>query len=572
MPLCKAMKVYEEEDRILLLPSDASIKECLVVSRADGAVATVERPPRKAGSFVLAFGVVGIVHLNAGPYLVLITAQKKVGRLLGQEVFQVIGTRTLQVSTGAKLSAQQKADEAQYRAMLDSVLSNPFYYSFDFDITNSMQRQADADLSLPLHQRADPRFFWNKAIVQPLIDANLHDWVLPIMMGYIDISRIQNFDFALISRRNKNRAGTRYVVRGIDERGHVANNIETEQIVIANKNVSALVQTRGSIPVFWNQRVNLKYKPKPGIDRDSSAALPYSKRHFEEQLELYGGQLAINLIDQKGSELELGQHFDEVVKSLSNPRVSYIAWDFHKECKGMKYHKIDDLHALAKPHIEDFGHFYRTKDGEVKRRQQGTVRTNCMDNLDRTNVVQSVFARYALPEMLHEIGVFDDASKPITTHNELETIFKHTWANNADAISKQYSGTGALKTDFTRTGKRTYKGLISDGINSLVRYYVNNFADGFRQDSFDLFLGNYTVNPEVSPFASKPTTKLPHISMGTLVFFLLSLYLASGGFLPVGFIVLVLLWLVGLFASVKMLLSSGRTWTDRPRLLTEAYE
>lgn len=58
----------------------------------------------------------------------------------------------------------------------------------------------------------------------------------------------------------------------------------------------------------------------------------------------------------------------------------------------------------------------------------------------------------------------------------------HTvWADNADVVSVEYSGTGALKTDFTRTGKRTQLGVLSDGINSLIRYYKNNFADGFRQ-------------------------------------------------------------------------------------------
>lgn len=94
------------------------------------------------------------------------------------------------------------------------------------------------------------------------------------------------------------------------------------------------------------------------------------------------------------------------------------------------------------------------------------------------------------------------------------------WADNADYMSIQYSGTGALKTDFTRTGKRTRMGLVKDGINSMTRYWKNNFTDGFRQvtseissrqasktvlthicnhfsnlvqDSIDLLLGNYIV-------------------------------------------------------------------------------
>ena len=37
---------------------------------------------------------------------------------------------------------------------------------------------------------------------------------------------------------------------------------------------------------------------------------------------------------------------------------------------------------------------------------------------------------------------------------------------------------------FSRTGTRTKLGLLMDGKNSAVRYYKNNFCDGFRQVSF----------------------------------------------------------------------------------------
>ena len=65
------------------------------------------------------------------------------------------------------------------------------------------------------------------------------------------------------------------------------------------------------------------------------------------------------------------------------------------------------------------------------------------------------------------------------------------WADNADVVSKSYSGTGALKTDFTRLGIRTKQGALQDLNNSITRYRLNNFHDGPRQDAFDLFLGTY---------------------------------------------------------------------------------
>lgn len=68
-------------------------------------------------------------------------------------------------------------------------------------------------------------------------------------------------------------------------------------------------------------------------------------------------------------------------------------------------------------------------------------------------------------------------------------MFRNAWADNADTVSRAYSGTGALKTDFTRTGTRSLNGAVADMVNSATRYLRNHFADGPRQDAFDLFLG-----------------------------------------------------------------------------------
>lgn len=73
---------------------------------------------------------------------------------------------------------------------------------------------------------------------------------------------------------------------------------------------------------------------------------------------------------------------------------------------------------------------------------------------------------------------------------DFECLFKSVWADHADKISLQYSGTGALKTDFTRTGKRTYNGMLRDLKNALLRYYKNNLRDGVRQVSRILLISH----------------------------------------------------------------------------------
>ena len=72
------------------------------------------------------------------------------------------------------------------------------------------------------------------------------------------------------------------------------------------------------------------------------------------------------------------------------------------------------------------------------------------------------------------------------------------WADHGDYISLAYSGTGALKSDFVRTGKRTLIGNLVDGYLSCKRFYINNFNDGYNQDCHDYFLNS--INPKKTTF------------------------------------------------------------------------
>lgn len=112
--------------------------------------------------------------------------------------------------------------------------------------------------------------------------------------------------------------------------------------------------------------------------------------------------------------------------------------------------------------------------------QEGIFRTNCLDCLDRTNLVQGILSRMALEAFLqhlsHSVGQ--------------EFWMRHStlWADNGDALSKIYAGTGALKSSFTRTGKMSLAGAIADARKSATRIYINNFADKDRQNTIDVLL------------------------------------------------------------------------------------
>jgi len=109
---------------------------------------------------------------------------------------------------------------------------------------------------------------------------------------------------------------------------------------------------------------------------------------------------------------------------------------------------------------EQHSYFLQSREGAVLARQSGVFRTNCIDCLDRTNVVQSLLARSNLQTVLVRLGVLQDHMR-VEHQLQFEQLFKNVWADHADMISIQYSGTGALKTDFTRCEIK----LVSDWTN-----------------------------------------------------------------------------------------------------------
>lgn len=291
------------------------------------------------------------------------------------------------------------------------------------------------------------------------------------MGGFIGSFKREKFDFMLISRRSAIRAGTRLWMRGADDDGRVANFVETEQLVFASDNVFSFVQIRGSVPMEWSQCPDLSRLPRIALG-DEATCEKRLNTHFKTITGEYGPVIAVSLTDHKGREKEITERYNELGAKAENVRFQYF--DFHTECRKMHYENIDKLIAKINDGIEQYG-YSKVLGGQVSKRQAGVVRTNCIDCLDRTNVVQSVVAKIILKKQLDEVGITDD----------WDADFRNQWTDNADAISCQYAGTPALKTDYTRTGKRTFQGMIDDGKNAVVRYYVNTCTDGTRQDAYD---------------------------------------------------------------------------------------
>ncbi|KAG7200666.1 hypothetical protein KM043_001219 [Ampulex compressa] len=391
--------------------------------------------------------------------------------------------------------------------------TDSFFFCQTGDITNSLQRQCVADSRLgegdrirPLWQRVDDRFFWNKHMLQDIINLKTDKadcWILPVIQGYVQIEKCkvevgfddqpqhETFNLAIISRRSRFRAGTRYKRRGVDDCGKCANYVETEQLVWYHDHQVSFVQVRGSVPVYWSQP-GYKYKPPPRIDKDEEETQVAFEKHFSEELSHYGPICIVNLVEQTGKEKVIWEAYSNHILNYNNPDITYTTFDFHEYCRGMHFENVSILVNALAAVLADMGYCWRDEQGTICM-QKGVFRVNCIDCLDRTNVVQTALGKAVMEMQFSKLGLIPpDGTLP----TNLRQTFQLLWANNGDIISKQYAGTNALKGDYTRTGERKFTGLMKDGMNSANRYYLNRFKDVYRQATIDMMLGN-SISEEI---------------------------------------------------------------------------
>ena len=251
--------------------------------------------------------------------------------------------------------------------------------------------------------------------------------------------------------------------RGVDDHGSVANFVESEQMMSFGAETSpgwkrySYTQIRGSIPLFFTQSP-FAFKPKPILIHSEEKNLSAFKLHFQRLKERYGSIQIILLTGKRGNEGAISEKYEDFIgknnKQLkSNDIIDFEWFDFHKVCSGMRYENTKILVDQLESKMEEFSMATETDEGLIGQ-QSGIMRINCMDCLDRTGVIMASFGRRALDHALRR--------EEVQLANERLDAINTLWAENNDAISKQYTSTPSLKSGFIRTGKRDVEGIISD--------------------------------------------------------------------------------------------------------------
>ncbi|KAJ7225879.1 SacI homology domain-containing protein [Mycena pura] len=556
------LQLYTQgNDTYIFVPPDTAGAQSLTVHRSSGEI--VLNPPhslppsaRRSGKPL--YGILGFLSLSLSEYVVVMTGREFKGRMLGHDIFRATDFDLLPLAPNINIYNPPHPVEAHLLALARShLMGGMFLFSYTWDLTRRLQAQwetREKDANTPFWQTADDRFFWNKYLQTRMIELAMGNpnqdpsqYILPVLYGTFDIRNAvlhgRTMQICLISRRSRFRAGTRYFRRGVDHDGHVANFNETEQLLLVEDDSSSggsqpggsevgtqmsFVQIRGSVPVFWAEVNTLRYKPDLQV-MDLQDTADMMRKHLQEQVLIYGDQALVSLVNRKGHEQPVKEAYEQGVAQLNLPSVRYQYFDFHNECKQMRYDRLSVLIDQLESDLKSHGYFHLpSNQSESVQLQRGTVRTNCMDNLDRTNVVQAALARWTLNQQLQALGILSKEDS-IDAYEAISKDFRELWADHADAIAQAYAGSGALKSDFTRTNQRTKKGLLEDGVKGALRYIKNNFFDGARQDGFDLIAGNWVPrkNPSGSMFLVEDARPLITRSMPIVASF--SLFMICAG-------------------------------------------
>ncbi|XP_054811658.1 phosphatidylinositol-3-phosphatase SAC1 isoform X2 [Prosopis cineraria] len=355
------------------------------------------------------FGIAGCIKFLESYYLILVTKRRQIGCICGHAIYSIEESQLITVPhVTIQSDIAHSRTELRYKKLLSSVdLTKDFFYSYTYPIMQSLQKNvlSNEGEGMPY----DNIFVWNAYLTQAIRSrCNNTLWTIALVHGHFKQVRLsifgRDFSVCLISRRSRHFAGTReelkeeqqisYLKRGVNDRGRVANDVETEQIVLYEEagsckgRMSSVVQMRGSIPLFWSQEAS-RFSPKPDIILQRyDPTYEATKLHFEDLAQRYGNPIIVlNLIktvEKRPREMMLRREFFHAVGYLNQilpeeNHLRFIHWDFHKFAKSKSANVLAVLGVVASEALDLTGFYFSGKPNIVKRTNKSNQASNGRD-------------------------------------------------------------------------------------------------------------------------------------------------------------------------------------------------
>lgn len=508
-------------------------------------------------------------------YIVMIKESKCVGRLGHHEVHTIVRTHLepLLAEGQPKIDTTNNTMFQEFQKY--NLLHNGFYFSYTYELQYTVQRNASElvrarqtsfkskpkivveptdesnDTISFTSKRSEPPgvdellqhdplfcegdehhpFVWNYRHMKPFLRTKKYrHWCLPLIYGSFEVVRVgsmggysdlppmlrrpqPSFSLALICRRSRFFAGTRFRKRGVDAFGNTANEVESEQIVIDDAsrhfrrgNITSFVQLRGSVPVFWSQEI-IAMNPKPPVKfhRPDPTAVA-TRMHTAKLIRRYGPPIwFVNLMRAQpnnkisgDSEIELSKQFYNAVEMVKGDLPSGVSLEYvHYDMKNRQREENDIFKSVTRlvKRVNSHVNFYHSSlagcsDAKPQRLQTGILRTNCIDCLDRTNVLQFYAGVDALASQLQALKLLPDDAN-LGRGEEVAKILSGLYDRAGDILSHQYAGSQAHKK-YAVLAPQPNQSPFRAGIDawiSLNRTFTTTFTDATKQVVYNVLLG-----------------------------------------------------------------------------------
>ncbi|KAG0609702.1 hypothetical protein M758_7G007600 [Ceratodon purpureus] len=601
----QVLKIDRSEASELSILEDPTIYTEAEIRLLLARVAEGNRPTGGLKFVTPVYGIVGFIKFMESYYMILVTKRRQIGTICGHAIYCIDESQLTTVPhSTVQTEASHSKVELRYKKLLGGVdLTKDFYFSYTYPIMQNMQANVKSlgENRMPYENM----FVWNAFLTSGIRQSLKNTrWIVALVHGFFEQTRLsifgRNFVITLIARRSRHFAGTRYLKRGVNDKGRVANDVETEQLVSNEETgidpctgqISSVVQHRGSIPLFWSQaRTSQNYSrlsPKPDIILQRFDPVYHAtKLHFDDLSNRYGNPIIIlsliKTVEKRPREMMLRREFTNAVGYLNQmfpeeKRLKFIHWDFHKFAKSgnKSANVLAVLGGVAADALNLTGFYFSGKPFITKRKpqlpiiqaapsiapgrnlsplrvdrslsldlssdrrraldmgsrqlsldlsklfsavgnssmngrlifqeveqrapiidkasepfyQNGVLRTNCIDCLDRTNVAQYAYGLEALGRQLQAVGLMD---KPkLDPDCGVAACLMDMYQNMGDSLALQYGGSEAHNYVFPeRQGKWKATTQSQEFWKSVRRYYSNTITDGEKQDAMNLFLGHF---------------------------------------------------------------------------------
>ncbi|KAK2719450.1 polyphosphoinositide phosphatase-like isoform X2 [Artemia franciscana] len=533
---------------------------------------------------VSAFGIVGFVHFLEGYYIILITKRRKIALIGHHTIYKIEDTSLVYIPNFGQKSLHK--DESKYVRLFQSIdFSSNFYFSYSYDLTNTLQYNScrpteirastndlyPEDFCWGVRSQPNFKFVWNEYLLKDALNVLHSDWQIFMTHGFVGQSNVSVFGkpyfLTLIARRSNKYSGTRFLKRGSNYKGDVANEVETEQIVheagvcwLNKARFTSFVQLRGSVPSQWSQPPVKIAKPPITIE----ICEPFAESagaHYNQLLQRYGSPIiVINLVKKKEKKKHEAVLTDELVAGIrylnvflpSAYHINYVAFDMARMNKSKRRNVINHLNDVAvscvkrtgifqskgpcasallkeTSSIQDFEKSFTQVIPAIRkaklvssetieasevpfRLQTGIVRVNCVDCLDRTNTAQFVVGKCALAFQFVALGVLTEPY--LDFDSDCVRMLEELYEDHGDTLALQYGGSQMVHRiqTYRKTAPWTSQG--NDIMQTLSRYYANTFSDSDKQNAINLFLGIFVPSPSKQPIWETITDYYLHHDKG----------------------------------------------------------